>query len=66
MCSRLTEEQKEIILPSSERASKSEKEFWYAKRNYCLETCKGCKDVDLFKKIYWELQKLNTLLESKK
>ena len=56
---KLTEEEKAKICPEEERANISSKEFWYKKYLYCLDSCTKCTEIDLLKKIYWELRKLN-------
>lgn len=44
---------------SEEEISKlTAKELWYRKRQYCLSQCDGgCGQLEILKKIYWELRK---------
>ncbi len=52
----------ENICKSSERAKKSKKEIWHLHRKYCLDKCDNCTDLDIQKKIYFELKRLNEIL----
>lgn len=53
----LTDEEKNTICPENERAELSTKERWYKQRKYCLRTCNKGTELELLKKIYWELRK---------
>ena len=58
MCN-LTEEEKNNLIPEAERSKASAKDFWYAKRGYCIKTCTKCTELQILKKILWETRKQN-------
>jgi len=45
------------ILSEKEISGLSVKQLWYKKRNYCIQECGQCNELDILKKIYWELRK---------
>ena len=45
------------VVKEKDKASLTAKQLWYKKRNYCLQECKQCAELDMLKKIYWELRK---------
>ncbi len=45
------------VVKEKDRAGLTGKQLWHKKRNFCLEECKQCSELNILKKIYWELRK---------
>jgi len=43
--------------PEEERAKLSKREVWYRKYQYCIHDCQKCGELQILKKILWELRK---------
>lgn len=48
---------KDMICPEIDKAKFTAKELWYQSYKHCLNECKKCKEIDILKKILWELRK---------
>lgn len=43
--------------PEIDRAKLSKRQLWYKKYKYCLNDCQKCSELQILKKILWELRK---------
>ncbi len=48
---------REKICPELNKSNFTGKELWYQSYKHCLNKCKKCKELEILKKILWELRK---------
>ena len=50
---------KSLLCAEIDRSSFTTKQWFLKQEDYCLETCDQCKELEILKKIMWELRRLN-------